>query len=147
MKINSVQTQKWILTIGYNFRVISKTYETKEECLFTYMQIGSFGLIVNLLQFIYTHTHTHTQIYIYIWKMVDFGEFDQMMKIRGKVVTSKSVVSGWFIHFSTYFYHIHTHTHTHIYIYIYIYILPVKSISPPSKIFISHPKSFIFNES
>ena len=32
----------------------------------------------------------------------------------------------------------HTHTHTHI--------LPVKSIWQPSKIFISHPKNVIFNE-
>ena len=31
-------------------------------------------------------------------------------------------------------------------IYIDIFILPVKSIQPPSKIFISHPKSVIFNE-
>ena len=44
--------------------------------------------------------------------------------------------------------HVYTHTHTniYIYIYIYIYIIPFKSIMLPSKIFISHPKSVIFNE-
>ena len=42
--------------------------------------------------------------------MVDFGESDKMIKINGKVDTKVSV---WFIHFSTYFYHIYTHTHTH----------------------------------
>ena len=36
--------------------------------------------------------------------------------------------------------------YVYIYIYIYIYALPVKSIWSPSKIFISHPKSVIFNE-
>ena len=43
-------------------------------------------------------------------------------------ITTKPVVSVWFIHFSTYFYHFvrftqiyhfHTHTHTHTHIYIY----------------------------
>ena len=62
----------------------------------------------------------------------------------------------WFLfHFlwlilSLIFFHtfIFTHTHTHIYIYIYIYIhiLPVKSFWKPSKNFIPHPKSAIFNE-
>ena len=61
------------------------------------------------------------------------------------------VVFKWFIHFSSYSYHLvrftkiyhfythtHTHTHTHIYIYIYIYIyiegsyLPSNGNSPES---------------
>ena len=42
--------------------------------------------------------------------------------------------------------HTHTHMHMYIYIYIYIYIYTVKSIWPHSKIFISHPKSVIFNK-
>ena len=51
---------------------------------------------------------------------------------------------------SLYIYTYHLNVYIYIYIYIYIYThthsLPVKSIWPPLEIFISHPKSVIFND-
>ena len=54
--------------------------------------------------------------------MVDFGKSDKMIKISGKgikpTLTTDSAIycQCWFIHFSTYFYHIY------LYIFIFVFI-------------------------
>ena len=106
-----------------------------------FYNISYFSLLSNTsFLLICLSYYKYIYIYIYIYIILKLYWYYRAPLTHCCHLTLLSIVPGRFpmLHSSA--------LHIYLYIYIYIYSLLVKSILSPSKIFIFHPKSVIFNE-